>query len=466
MSTLTEQLKPLFDEIEAVSRTNEFLQESISDLILRQEDAGWKKIIENYDDEKGPTLESLRAIEATLSDMVATNPLMKRGAQLRHGYVFGKGLVIAGAKPAAVAFMEDPVNERALFSVQGYEELNLAKFTSGNVFILLDKTARRVTRVPLAQIASVYRLDDDAEQIMYIKRTWSVGGRTRDVWYPTSINKSPAKSLNVEGRREQVDTSKVFYHEAANKQVGWTFGIPDGLAAMAWVMAYSAYLKDNSALVKAYAQFAFKVTQKTKAGVDTAAARIATGGVGGTAVSTQGNDLTPVNATGSQVNFNNGQPLAAMVATSLGVSVIALLGSPGAAGGSYGAAQTLDAPTLIGMQAIQDTWARFYRALFRDLRSKDVIVEFPSIETDATYKLLTAVAQLVSSGLLHQSEGRSIALDLLDVREPKKGAPKEAWYNIGKAASDPVPRQGNTGAVGSIDQGATDNTDREDTISD
>src|SRR5690625_5983317 len=140
---------------------------------------------------------------------------------------------------------------------------------------------------------------------------------------------------------------------------------------MSWAIAYKNYLENNATLVKAYCQFAWKVTQQTRRGVDNAAVRIARGGVGGAAVQPTCSDIQALPASASQVDFNNGHPLAAMVAASLGVPVIALISSPGAGGGSYGAAETLDRPTVIGMQVIQKTWGNFHESIFRGIRNPD-----------------------------------------------------------------------------------------------
>lgn len=479
MTQLSEQFESILNE-EVARRVDSQVREGLADLALKLEDVGWSRIMDSFDGDSGLSLQQLKVLEETLSDMVEGNPLMRRGTQLRYGYVFGKGIVYTNVKPAAQRVIDAPHNKRALFSVQAYEELNKAKMTAGNVFVLYDTKEKRFTRVPLRQITGVVTREDDAEEILYLQRTWKANGTEISRWFPLHTNKSTKTSVGDSDVK--VDTSKVFYHETTNKQIGWTFGVPDGLAAMSWVMAYSEYLKNNSTLVAAYSRFAFKVTRATKAGVADAGMQLRTpdGAVGATAVSTGQNTLTPVSPTGSQVDFDNGQPLAAMVAAALGVSVIALLSSPGAAAGSYGAAQTLDAPTLIGMQAIQDTWALFFQNILRDLDSKNADVEFPAIETDPTYRLLGLVAQLLAAGILHQEEARGLSLDLLDVRDPKTSVPEPMWYNLGKSVweaennvnqepggdgfQDPNPRQGNTGLNGSATQGDTNNDGRTDTI--
>jgi hypothetical protein len=464
----------LLSELSDLRANQELLEESMDDMAARYAELNWD-LLEGYNQNGGLSLDKLKQLSKTLSDMAATNPLMKRAAQLRHGYVFGKGVVFKGQTSIAPRFqavLDDPVNERLMFSVQGYEELNLAKFTDGNLFVLYNRSTKTFTRVPLTEIEAYVTDPDSSERIWFIKRTWSSNDKTKSVWYPVSTYTGEIPKKVEKNDTTPVSTNTVMFHETSSRQIGWALGVPDSLAAMSWAIAYSNYLKNNSTLVKAYAQFAYKVTNQTRRGLDNAAAKVARPGVGGTALQAVGTELAPVNATGSQVNFNNGQPLAAMVATSLGVSIIALLSSPGAASGSYGAAATLDAPTLIGMISIQDTWALFYRNVLKTIGIKDAEVEFPAIESDPVYRQIASLVQAYMSGGLHQAEFRAALLDLLDIENALEGLPKPDEFNGGHVPGDeappgdPVSRQGNQGAVaGGTNQGDTNNDARTDLIS-
>lgn len=444
----------------------ERLEESLNDIANRLVDLDWD-LIGSYAESGGLDLAKLKQLDDTLSDMCAANPLLKRAAQLRNDYVFGKGMEFKNLKPAAQKVVEDPDNERALFSVLGYEGLNLARMTSGNIFVLKNNRTKKFTRVPLREIEGLVVDPDSSERIWFIKRVWTANNEQKEAWYPTPSYTGP-KSPTIKGITGKIDYSYTMVHEGYNRQVGHTLGVPDALAAMSWAMAYSNYLNNNATLVKAYAQFAFKVTQQTRKGIDNAAAKIARGGVGGSALMPVGSDLSPLNATGSQINFNNGQALAAMVATSLGLSVVALLSSPGAASGSYGAAASLDGPTLIGMVSVQEQWRLFYRRIFIDLGSKDADIEFPAIESDPVYRQIASLGVAFASGAIHQEEFRAAVLDLLDIANAKEGLPKPSPFAPGKpvGGGSPVPSQGNPGAVpGGMSQGDTDNSGRTDLIS-
>lgn len=443
---MTTQLseQTILAELQAVKADNEILRESMTTLAIQFEDIGWTRLLGEEMDTDGPSLDSLKKMYEPLRDLAGGNPLMKRGEQLRHAYIFGRGVVFSGVKPAAKSVMEDPYNKACMFSVNGYATMNRTIYTDGNYFLIYDERTKALINVPMDQITAVQTHESDSSRVQYLRRTWTANGKERQMWYPLNKFKASNKiadSLDVGGKKEAVDQRAVIFHYAPNKQSGWTFGLPDSFAAALWAKAYSEYLQDNKKLVKALSQFAWKVTQNTKAGVANAAAQVKTPGTAGTAVLAQGTDLNAIPRAGSDVNFNNGQPLAAMVAASLGVSVIALLSSPGASGGSYGAAQTLDFPTIRVMQAAQDGWIEFFEEVLHYLKSVAATASFPAIETDPVYRELSVMAQMVELGLLYREEGRGLAVQRLDIAEPKAGLPELPDSQTGGV----VPKQGNTG---------------------
>lgn len=449
LATMTDILQGIAAEMSELRRTNEQLQESLNS--LRLEDVGWTKILGESEQDGGFSLETLKGVTETLRDMAATHPLFKRGAQLRHGYVFGRGMGF-DVKPGTQKKMDEPYNKEALFSTSAWETLLLARFTDGNIFVIRDKVTDELTRIPLKQITGYVTDPNSAERIWYVRREWTANSTTHATWYALNTVKRPQTSV----QNEPVDGRHVMYVGRANRQTGWTWGVPDSLAAMTWAIAYSEYIKNNATLVRAYSSIAFKLSSATKGGQAAAAASVAVqGGTGGTAIQGPATDLTAMPNMGSGVNFNNGQPIAALVAASFGVSVIALLSSPGAAGGSYGAAQTLDSPTIRVMESVQDWFDEFYTTILRDMKSPNAKVSFPSIETDPVYRQMQSIAQGVAQGFLWREEGRNAALQLVDLPFTKEGLPVPDEFT--KLKSDPVPSQGNTGAVGNIASDVTNN---------
>lgn len=440
--------------------------EAINDLALRVDEIGWNPL--NDFNNEGISLEALKSASDTLQDMVSTNPIMKRAAQLRHGYVFGRGMLFSDVKPAANKIMEKRYNKRALFSMPAWEELNRAKFTDGNVFVLRDHNSDEYYRIPLKEITGAVTDPQSAERVRFIQRTYTEynqakqndPGRQVVVWYKVYGYEEPAKSRPTKIGEDKIDRAKTMYFEPANRLVGHTWGIPDGYAAMVWTIAYSEYLKNNSKLVKAYAQIAYKASTKTAAaGQQTSASLAVPGGVAGTAVMGASQDLVPMPRAGSDVSFENGRPLAAMVAASLGVSVVALLSDPGAAGSSYGSAQTLDAPTIIVMASLQEGWRMFFEDVLVDIKSPNAKVEFPAIENDPVYRQIEALTQLFLNGAITQEEYRAAALDLMDIKPIGEGLPKPNDFNNGGAN-----KAARTAAAGKAKGGETNNDSRTDTL--
>ena len=298
-------------------------------------------------------------------------------------------------------------------------------------------------------------------------------------------------TIKSEGSEPAVPVSQtsVGFMYTGMRPAGWTFGIPTALAAKAWLVMYTEALQNNAILVKALSQIAWKFTNKTGKGARAVGAEIASDrGVGGSASMTEGQDIQAM-PRGNDVNFNNIQPLAALVASTFGVSVIALLASPGATGGSYGAATTLDEPTLNVMSTLRKKMRRYIEEILNSLSpTVDIEITFPSMSTDADYRKVQAIANAHASGALHQAEYREAVLEIYPVPSPKKGLPKPDGFNnwadplaadkdreqgakiakdSAKAAADAktssIAAQGNSGAVkGGTNQGETDHTTDDD----
>lgn len=411
--------------IEQTQKT--WLDESVSNYLHKIEDIGWTKLsqLQKMTDEDGPTLESLQGASKSLRDAAATQPLPQRGNQLRHAYVFGRGMTFngLGGKPRVTTVINDPHNKAVLFSVEAYEQANSAKFTDGLFCVVYEKKEKKFTQLPLHRISGFQTNPNDPMDIWAVKTTWY---NDPGVWIMLSRNKNREKQLDIdENLDEKVAKNTVAYISHTKRQSGWTLGVPDSLAGHVMMLAYNAYLKENLELVHALSQIAWKITTPNAAATQKAAVEMSRpgdrGGIGGT-IATSG-EVNSLGVPSSQVDFNKGQPVAALVATSYSVPVIALLSSPGATGGSYGAATTLDAPTLKGFEAVQDSWKLFYEEILHDLGAKDAEVVFPTISNDPEYRQINSMLAAVEGGLIWREEARPEAADILNVPLVKKGLP-------------------------------------------
>lgn len=446
----------------------EMLEESRRDFemrLLQIEDIGWKRLYGEVDTEEGFSLESLKSVSADLYDMVATSPLITRGVQLRHGYTFGKGFNTSVSSTITQAVIDNKYNYNALLSSNATLQLLIEDAACGNAFhIKVGRgKATKIVAVPLAQITGIITDPDDAQRVRYFQRTWMIDGKEKKVWIPLNRYKNevgtklPTK-IKSEGNTDvPVAKDTVGFMYTGLRPAGWTFGVPTALAAKAWLVMYTESLQNNALLVKMLSQFAWKIINKTGAGARNTGAVVASEkGIAGTASMTGDQDIQAV-PRGNDVNFNNVQPLAAMVATAFGVPVIALLSSPGATGGSYGAATTLDEPTLNIMSALQMSLKDYIEEILNSIVSTDsAVLTFPSMSTDADYRKVQAIANAHSTGAIHQSEYRDLVLEVYPVPNPKKGLPKADGFN---AWSDPKattaqPDGGGSGVSGQGKQGS------------
>jgi hypothetical protein len=205
-------------------------------------------------------------------------------------------------------------------------------------------------------------------------------------------------------------------------------------------------------MLKALSMFAWQLKSKTKTGVQNAAAAIASpGSAGSTAVLGADMELSSMPRAGS-VDLTDGRPLGSMVASALEVSVVALLSDPGSSG-AYGTAQTLDVPTLKAMEARQHVWTQFYKRVMEFLGIRDAQVNWPKIESEPSQRLMQALALARETGAIWDDEYREAVIETLDV--PRLHAtPPNAQPDQSQGSA--IPSQGNSGAVGSMQDNAND----------
>jgi len=397
-----------------------YLSESLVDRVVQMEDVGWRKIFGSPDDDEGMDLDTLKNISAQLRELTATHPLFTRGDHLRGSYVFGRGMTFIGTdKPRYREIIDRPQNQAAIFGVEAHEIANRALFTDGLFCVIRNVKTNQFIQVPLTQLSGIVTNPDDTSDWWYIERSWNANNTTYQSLIPIArhFNREPASFVvDGSGQRKPVNTDYRAYVKIANRHAGWLLGVPDSLPALIYALAYSGYLKDQATLVHALSKFAWNLTSDSTRKTEKIKTRVElVGGDNSVGNASIGANVSSVGVPSAQVNFNNGQPLAALVAASFGVPVIALLSSPGATGGSYGAAETLDAPTLKGFEVVQNSWAGFFTEILRDLGAKDASVGFSSIESDPSYRQVSSIAQAYELGLIWADEAREAIIDILDV---------------------------------------------------
>lgn len=397
----------LLMEIAELTAANDRLMESYSSMAratLEFDELGWKPI--NQLNESGIKLNDVQLISKTARLQTSSNALLKRGAQLRASYVFGRGFKMsANGRPLAPryqAIIDDPINQAVLFSEEACKKNEKTLFTDGNFFVVWDKTSLQFTRVPLLEIVGFAVSSTNNEIITYLLREYerptTDGASTVEtikVWIPTDFANQDALKTRIQDIR--VDRNLVAFHRKENDETGSVWGVPDCLPAMPWAWAYSEYLKDGSKMLKALSAIAWQVKTKTQKGVTNASAKIANNRqVAATVASGSDVELTAM-PRNNAVDLGTGEPLAAMAATAMEVSTDALLAGTGLTGG--GGSQVLDQSTLNAAYGRQGNWENFFMRILRFLGAQNPGVKFNAIIVDPSYRNIQSLATAWQSGL-------------------------------------------------------------------
>lgn len=463
----------LLEEVAELSAANDRLMESYSAMAratLEFDEVGWKPI--NQLGETGIELKDVKTISAQARLQSQSNALLKRGAQLRASYVFGRGFKMSGnGQPLAPRFqkiIEDPINQMVLFSEEACKKNERTLFTDGNFFVAYDKKASQFMRIPLNEVMNVATSVANNEVVTYILREWTrpknVGGTETEVvkaWYPTDLAKQDGLASRIED--VPVDKNVVIFHRKENDETGSAWGVPDCLAAMPWAWAYSEYLKDGSKMLKALSAIAWQVKTKTAKGVSNAAAKVANNRQVAATV-TSGSDVElsalPRN---NAVDLGTGQPLASMAASAMDVSTDALLSGSGLTGGA--GSQVLDQSTLNAAYGRQGNWENYFTRILKFIGVQNPSVKFNAIIVDPSYRNVQSLSQAWMTGLFDPEIMQASFAEQVGIEAPGPVPadviiPNHESASSSDNATNVATAQGDSGpGVGDLTDGNNDNRD-------
>ncbi|WP_224279118.1 hypothetical protein [Nocardioides lacusdianchii] len=394
--TTAPAVENLQEQLRAEQESNLLAQEAIADLTMQLEDRGWRALSHGVADEF--TADGRRRVAAACRTMAVSNPLVKRGLQLRIGYIWGQGLEVAAQvrdDEALQAQVNDLLadfetdNDRSLTGSQAQEELERALGTDGNVFLacftspLVGRVQVRST--PTDEIVDIITNPDDRDDPWfyvreYVETTLEAGygtgttrarRQTRKVVHPALGYRPATRIKSLNGHEVRWDAP--ILHVSVNRLDGWQYGVPDAYVAIAYARMYRDFLVDWAGLTKALSKIAYKMTGDTRSRAARAAssARAAAAaspdglaGAGQAAVLGPGQGLEAVSKSGATIDSQSGKPLAAMVAAGMGVPVTMLLADPGVSG-ARATAETLDRPTILEMGMRRLLWQAAFERIVR-----------------------------------------------------------------------------------------------------
>ena len=378
-------------EVGTVETLEHRLDQAIERLVNFQEDRGWESISTSYGEEI--SREGLTRNGDLVRAFSSMNPLMKRGKTIRVAYVFGDGVDVAvqnqgdknqqDVEAVVTEYLEDESNRDAVFGAQARAALEGNLFDDGNVFVghWVDPLTGQVQvrKIPFNEITDIVTKPGDKSTPWFYRREWverpltgnGIPSEERKVAYYPALKYQPSAEIKYLNQAPVLWPGRTYpgygsgaaiYHLKVNP-VGRDelWGIGDGYAAMPWARAYKEFLEDWAKLMKALSKIAWHF--KDKAGgtqlARTAAQLAASDTIAGTSYGSM--EVEAPNRSGATFDAGSGRPLAAMVASALGVTVTILTADPGQEG-ARAVAETLDRPQRLEMQARREVHAEFYRA--------------------------------------------------------------------------------------------------------
>jgi hypothetical protein len=341
------------------------LEESLAQLELARENTGWQRLIDMTSQDF--TRDGLRTAATQGRVFGIANPLIKRGREVRHAYVWGQGVGIT-ARDEAVnevvqAFIDDEGNREAFYGAQARQKYEGCLYDEGNFFLAHFTNPLtgvvKVRSIPFDEISDVKTAPGDKAIPWFYLREWTEqddNGKdvTKKAYYPALKYQPATKYRNINGVEILWDAP--VKHVKVNAGDGVKFGIGDSYAAIPWALSHKGFLEDWALLMKALAKIAF-VTSSKRSG-DAQAKRAALQGMAnvpaGSSVSMSDDQkIEALPKSGATLDSESSRPLATMAASALGLPVTILLADPGQTG-ARATAETLDFPTRLIYQARQE----------------------------------------------------------------------------------------------------------------
>lgn len=408
------EVSKLREDLAVANLQAEYFAEAYSDsarALLSSEDIGWVKLGVSQSDLAQITLLEAKQVSKRLHGYTESNPLLTRGKEVRCSYLFSSGYEI-GTEDAKGkisdrinTLIHSEKNQAAIFGPEALERIEGERYSAGQVFALFDRGTTTFQQISFQEIGDIIYNPEDSSEIWYVRRDWTanvitsqglVEQRSFEVYYPSSKYDGGVAGYATTINEKRVDDTKRMVVDRVNVQPGGNLGIPDSFAAAPWALAYSSYLSDGSKVLAALAEWAWLVKPKKRNPAERAAATVRSErGAGGTLFTDMDVQAMP---TSNAVDLNTGRPLAAQVASALGISVVLLLADPGQSG-AYGTAQTLSDPNRRTMEARRERNTSFLKHCLSLMGVKNPDITWPKMAPGSDSDEMSIVAQAWGSGL-------------------------------------------------------------------
>jgi hypothetical protein len=389
---------------------------------MQMEDIGWIPVGSSTSSDAVNCLSNVRRASAT-AKKVAPTPLIVRGKELRNSYILGSGVNVRVTSETKKGDKKRVQKLPSLLSLSFLQSIIDAQVDEGNAFARYFTTSQRVSLVPLKRIAGIVTDEDDPAFIRYVRISEPTGMNPNDDRYV--ITKDYLRThpdvpdfLNDEtlGRPVKVDRESIMHILPRNPDVGMPLGTPLGYGCALWAMGYYEYLAGSMDLSKALTSIAWKMqVSNERVGKSMATTIDSSSMHGNTGIMSQDMTLSGMGVPSAQVNFNNGRPVAGMVAAMFGVPLAGLLSDVGTSG-TNNSLETLDTPMIKGFELKRALLRDFMLDIYDTMMSNvNVEVTFPPIIMDTEWNDVNSAVNAQKAGVLSRAETRKYTSKMLGV---------------------------------------------------
>lgn len=389
---------------DAIAVIENAVRENYSRLEREIDTRGWRRLGNDYT-ANGLSLQSIKKISEELRGQITASSIIGRLAELRGSYFYGDGVGFKNLGRAKSAFLNDR-NIAKLFSVPALLELNRAHGSDGNVVAIVEAN-KTITLPPLIEIGDPFVNPDDKSEVWFVRRTYtkttiqSAFPVEVDMFIPTldvpaEIRASRAPSVDVgNGKSVRIEWDRTAVLWATNTQTGQPLGTPDLLSALQWSEKYGSFLKNQHRFAEAVAAIAWHFTA-SNSDAARSIAEATVNGLGGIARNLATTDNTTATRLGgaSDVNFDNGRPMAALAAAGAGMLVDELLGEGGTA-----AAKQIDPQVRRAVEARRREATVFFQRVGKALGAPKLEVIWPNLSDETPFREAQMIIAAWGTGL-------------------------------------------------------------------
>jgi hypothetical protein len=412
-------------------------------------DKGWRSVFGTYDEQEGPSLDQIKETAKRNRELMAMNPHIGNGLELINSYVWADGIHYDGipgsrqGRGANVqAFIDDPINQENYFGRLARKQRQTAFYCDGIAMFVGEEIggAKTIKPVSIMRITDDYRNPEDSGEIWAYRHTYTkrLPGVSQTEEHSEWIfvnrfldKRGNRRTIDYNGKSEPIAVNKRMFTKKSNPVVGWAYGLSDVQRGISWAEDYRRAMLNGESMNASMASIWATMKQNSTTGANNAAVTAGNfGGSGGLAQVGQGNAMTAMTTAGQAYDFARLLPILANFAAGIGVSVIALSMNSGNAGGSYGAARSLDRPEQLSTKNRREYNSELDREVLiwlgADPRKIEVWFD-PIIDLTEKYRGEQVAELRLGTGLYEGEEIKRFHAEL-DGKDPNKVTPvPEGW---------------------------------------